>query len=167
MNSILRVLWILSFITASLILILSYGYLPKDIIILSVDYSIVSKVLFFNSYMVVLAILFFVARLFHKGIREMNWAFAFPLSKNWTKDPETRDNYRMHIDSWITSVFTVFNVLFLITIFLIWSANDGMVYSYQNVFIAALLIFSTVLILVLIIPPFLIYRGPVNSNNGN
>lgn len=167
MNSVLRVLWISSFVIASLVLILSYGYLPQDVVILGIDYAVISKAAYFNSNLIILAVLFFITRIFHKGIREMNWAFAFPLSKNWRTDPESRDNYRMHIDSWITAVFTVFNVLFLISILVIWSGNDGMVYTYQNVFVGALLIFTTVLVLTLIIPPFLIYRGPVNSENGS
>lgn len=167
MNSILKVLWILSFVSAGLLLILSYGYLPDDIILFDASFSVMSKATFFNYNLITLAILFFIARIFHKGIREMNWAFVFPLSRNWRKDAENRDAYRIHIDSWLTSVFMVFNVLFMITIFLIWSGNDGLVFSYQNVFIAALLIFSTILILTLIIPPFIIYRGPVNTENGS
>ena len=160
MNSIVRILWIISFITACLTLILSYGFLPKDMVLMGFEYTSISKSVFFNSYLIILALLFFISRLFHKGIREMNWAFLFPLSRRWMENPESRDQYREHIDSWIMSIFMTFNLLFTSTIFLFWSGNDRLVFAYQQVFITSLLLFSFVLILVIIIPPFLIFKGP-------
>ena len=93
----------------------------------------------------------------------MNWAFAFPLSKRWLADPESRDKYRQHIDSWLTGIFTVFNLLALIIIFIIWGGNDSLIFSYQNVFIAVLLLLSVVLVLTLLVPPILILKGPAKN----
>jgi hypothetical protein len=159
MNAVIKLIWVISLITLGLCLLLSYGYLPISMTVIGMD-DIISKTAYFNSFVAIIALLFFVSRLFQNGIKKMNWAFLFPLAKKWMKDPETRDSYREAIYSWITSVFALFNLIFLCVLFLVWGLNDQMVYHYQNVFGISLFILVTALIFVLIIPPFIIYKGP-------
>lgn len=164
MNSIVKILWIVSFAFISISLVLAYGYLPKDMVIYGMQGSSISKTLFFNVFLIVLAVVFFKLRLFQKGIREMNWAFLFPFSKKWRSNPETRDRYRENIETWLTAIFTAFNLIFLCILLLIWGGNDRTIFTYQNIYSVALVIFVFALVLVMFVPPFIINKGPSELN---
>ena len=166
MNSVIKIFWFMSIATLVICLVLAYGYLPRDMVVLGFETSSISKSLFFNVFAVCIAVFFFLSRILQKGIREMNWAFILPFSSKWLGNPELRDRYRVHIESWVFSMFSFINFIFISSLFIIWGGNDRMVFSFQLVFLISLIVFITILILLLLIPPFLINRGP-NSNNSN